>query len=132
MINTDNKTDNHGLLFADLTYKIRGCAFTVFNTLGFGHKELVYQKALVKEFGQKQIPFEREVALNVKYGQTIVGNYRPDFIVNNQVIIELKALEYLPKSSEQQILHYLKTTGFRLGLLINFGSPKLYIKRLIW
>lgn len=127
MINTDQK-----LIYADLTYKVRGCIFRVYNTLGFGHKELVYQKALEQEFATNLIPYKREVNLNVKYQNQTIGNYRPDFVIDNKIILELKAVEFMPKTFEQQLLHYLKSTDFQLGLLINFGSPKLYIKRLVW
>ena len=132
MINTDLKQIHTDLLYADLTYKIRGSIFTVYNQLGYGHKEMVYQKALAKEFKEINIPFEKEVNINVKYKDEKVGNYRPDFIVDGKVIIELKAVEFMPKSYEIQLIHYLKTTGFEIGLLVNFGSPRLLIKRLIW
>lgn len=127
MIHTDNK-----LIYTDLTYQIRGAIFTVYNTLGFGHKEQVYQKALEKEFTEINLPFRREVSLDVNYRNEIVGNYRPDFVVGDKVIIELKAVEFMPKSFETQLLHYLKTTGFQLGLLVNFGTPRLIIRRLVW
>lgn len=137
MINTDKisdnrRSDNHGLLYGNLTYKIRGAVFNVYNTLGYGHKEQVYQHALVKEFTEKGIPFKREVNLSVNYKGTKVGNYKPDFIINNKVILEIKATEFLPKTFSEQLLHYLKSTGYNLGILINFGSTQLQIKRLIW
>ncbi|MBI2590948.1 MAG: GxxExxY protein [Candidatus Blackburnbacteria bacterium] len=126
-INTDKK-----LIYADLTYKIRGAIFVVFNSLGFGHKEQVYQKALARQFQEENIPFKREVSLDVEYKDEVVGNYRPDFVVEGKVIIELKAVEFMPKTFETQLLHYLKTTAHQLGLLVNFGSPRLVIKRLVW
>lgn len=127
MINTDQK-----LIYADITYKVRGAIFTVYNYLGFGHKEQVYQKALEKEFIEDNLPFKREVSLNVRYKDAVIGNYRPDFIIDDKIIIELKAVEFMPKAFETQLLHYLKTTGYQLGLLVNFGSPKLMIRRLLW
>ena len=144
-IYTDNKdrihTDNIGgnppkirenLLYGELTYMIRKAIFNVYNILGSGHKEQVYQKALTKELDDLEIPYKREVALDVKYKGESVGNYRPDFVINDEVILELKAVEFMPKSYETQLIHYLKTTGFQLGLLVNFGATKLYIKRIIW
>lgn len=127
MIHTDKK-----LIYADITYKVRGAIFNVYNQLGYGHKEQVYQKALEKEFSEINLPFKREISLNVSYKNEIVGNYRPDFVVDDRVIIELKAVEFLPKSFETQLLHYLKATGYQLGLLVNFGSTKLQIRRLVW
>ncbi|OGH24494.1 MAG: hypothetical protein A3B47_01540 [Candidatus Levybacteria bacterium RIFCSPLOWO2_01_FULL_39_24] len=132
---TDNKkrirTDKK-LLYEDLTYRIRGAMFTVYNELGFGHKENIYQKSLIREFETLNIPFKQEVGLDVKYKGDIVGKYRPDFVIDNRIIIELKSVEFMPKSHEEQLVHYLKTTGYSLGLLVNFGSNRLRIKRLIW
>lgn len=133
MINADNKTKiNTDLLYADLTYKIRGAIFTVYNQLGFGHKEQVYQKALAYELEDIKVPYKREKSLDVTYKDKIVGKYRPDFIIDDKIVLELKAVETMPKSFESQLVNYLKTTEYELGLLINFGAPKLYIKRLIW
>lgn len=126
------KKNNQRLIYADLTYEIRKAVFNVYNLLGFGHKENVYQKALEKELKELNVPFVREQSLSVSYKDEIVGIYRPDFVVDQKVIVELKSLSSLPESLDSQLLHYLKTTGFRLGLLINFGTPKLFIKRLIW
>lgn len=120
------------LLYEDLTYRIRGAIFTVYNELGFGHKENIYQKALTKEFETLNIPYKQEVRLDVKYKGDVVGKYRPDFAIEDKIIIELKSVEFMPKSYEEQLVHYLKTTGYSLGLLVNFGSNRLCIKRLIW
>jgi GxxExxY protein len=127
MINTDNK-----LIHADITYKVRGATFNVYNSLGYGHKEQVYQKALARELEELNVPYKREEKLAVKYKEEVVGSYRPDFVVDGKIILELKAVEFIPKAYETQLLQYLKTTGFELGLLINFGTNKLFIKRLIW
>lgn len=127
-----NSTDKRGLIYGDLTYKVRGCVFNVYNELGSGHKEQVYQKVLAKEFKDKEISFKREKSIDVKYKNESVGFYRPDFLVEDKILLELKAVEFMTKIFEQQLLHYLKTTGYKLGLLINFGGSKVYIKRLIW
>ncbi len=132
MISTDRKRISTDLLYADLTYRVRGAIFNVYNELGFGHKEQVYQKALGKELHSINLPHKQEVDLAVKYKDEVVGKYRPDFVIDQKIIIEIKALDYMPSSFEDQLLHYLKTTGFKLGLLVNFGTPKLYIRRLIW
>lgn len=127
-----NKKIHTDLLYADLTYKIRGAIFNVYNNLGFGHKEQVYQKALAKEFDGLGIPYKREKSLKVNYKGEIVGNYKPDFVVDEKVILELKAVEFVPKTFETQLINYLKATNYNVGLLVNFGSPKLVIRRLIW
>ncbi len=127
MINTDSK-----LMYADLTYELRGAIFSVYNELGSGHKESLYHKALIKELEDKGISYATESTLNVMYKGEKIGNYRPDIIVEGKIILELKAVEFMPKIYETQLIHYLKTTGFELGLLVNFGAPHLYIKRLVW
>ena len=132
MIHADQKQINTDLLYTDLTYNVRGCIFKVYNQLGFGHKEDVYQKALQLELVSNNIAFSSETSLSVKYKQKAVGIYRPDFLIEDKLIVELKAVEFMPQQYETQLLHYLKTTGYSLGLLVNFGSPKLYIKRFVW
>ena len=120
------------LLYADLTYKIRGCAFTVYNKLGFGHMESIYHKALSIEFKNNNIQFTEETPLNITYEGEKVGIYRPDFVIDKKIIIEIKAIEYMNKDSETQMTYYLKGTNFKLGLLINFGSNRIDIRRRIW
>lgn len=119
-------------LYEELTYKIRGCFFRVYNELGYGHKESVYQLALAEEFTNSNIKFEREKSLNIKYENKKVGTYKPDFIVERKVIIEIKAVEFVPKDFEKQLTYYLKGTDYKLGFLVNFGSPKLDIRRRVW
>jgi GxxExxY protein len=119
-------------LYEDLSYKIRGCAFRVYNTLGFGHKENVYQEALASEFEKEKINFEREKILPVIYEGRKIGNYKPDFVVEDKIIIEIKAVPFMPPNYEKQLTHYLKSTNYKLGLLINFGDRHLDIKRRIW
>lgn len=120
------------LLYSDTTYKIRRSIFNVYNYLGNGHKEQVYQKALESEFVLQKIPFDREKTIDVKYKGNKVGSYRPDFIIDNKIVIEIKAVAFIPREFEIQLLHYIKTTGYKLGFLVNFGADKIFIKRLIW
>ena len=119
-------------LYEELTYKIRRAIFNVYNTLGYGHRESVYQNALAKEFKKQEIPFEREKSLPVLYDGEKVGTYRPDFVVDGKIILELKAAPFIGKGFEKQLIYYLKGTDFKLGLLVNFGANKLQIKRRIW
>lgn len=120
------------LIFADLTYKVRGAIFNVYNALGPGHKENVYERALSKELVIAKIPFQTETSLDVNYRGEKVGNYRPDFVIDKGIILEIKAVEFMPKFFEQQLIRYLKTTNYKVGLLVNFGQPKLIIKRVVW
>lgn len=118
-------------LYEELTYKIRGVIFKVYNTLGSGHKEGVYQRALAKEFGKLGLRFDPERSLPVIYDGEKVGVYKPDFVVEDKVLIEIKSVSTMPKNAESQLAHYLKGTGYKLGLLVNFGSSKLDIRRRI-
>ncbi len=120
------------LLYSDLTYKIRGAVFEVYNTLGFGHKELIYHRALEVEFKKRQIGFKGEASLPVYYQDKKIGIYKPDFVIEEKVLIEIKALPFLTRESEVQLVYYLRGTRYNLGLLVNFGSRKLEIRRKIW
>lgn len=119
------------LLYKDLTYKVRGAIFNVYNALGSGHKESVYHKALAKEFDLQRINYTSEQSLDVIYKGEKVGLYKPDFIVEDKVLIELKALPILPVYSLRQLNYYLRGTSYKLGFLVNFG-PELTIKRRIY
>jgi len=125
--NADSK-----LLYEDLTYKIRGIAFAVKKQLGLGHKEAVYQRALEEELGKNSIRFEKEKSIDIIYSDKKIGTYRPDFIVDDKVIIELKALPFLGKNEEKQLWAYLKGSSYRLALIINFGGKDVEIKRLVY
>lgn len=132
LINADSNADKRGLLYEDLTYKIRGAMFKVYNQLGPGHKEIIYQKALEKELININLNYEREKNIDVKYDNKKIGNYVPDFIVENKILVELKALPFVGKLEKKQIWSYLKSTNYRLALLVNFGSDKLQIDRIVY
>lgn len=120
------------IYFEELTYKIIGAAMKVHAELGSIHKEIIYQKALEIELKKQGISLIREVRKVVKYENTIVGNYIPDFVVNDQVVVEIKAMISLPDKAERQLFDYLKAIGYKVGLLINFGASKLEVKRRVW
>jgi GxxExxY protein len=119
------------LLYEDLTREIIGAAVEVHKTLGSGFLESVYEKALSKELTARHIRFERQSAIPVIYKQDCIGKYRPDFLVEDKVIIEIKAVACLVPAHKAQALHYLAATGLHLALLLNFGEPRLTIKRVI-
>ena len=122
----------NNFLYEDLSYKIRGCVFKIYNVLGFGHKENVYQKALAAEFKKIGINFEIEKVLPVLYDGKKVGTYKPDLIIDDKIIIELKAVSLMPKNYETQLTYYLKGTNYKLGFLINFGNKRLDIRCRVW
>ena len=104
----------------------------VHKNLGCGFLEPVYQEALALEFNLRNIPFEKEKSLPISYkGYRLTKKYMADFICYDSIIIELKALSSLTSAHESQVVNYLKATGFKLGLLINFGVSSLKYKRLV-
>ena len=122
-----------GLVAGDEVYAIMGAAFDVHNELGSGFLEAVYQEAMEAELSLRNIPFVSQHPIGIKYkGQTLESHYYADLLCYNTIIVELKALKSMSGAEEGQLLNYLKATGIRIGLLINFGQhPKLEWKRLV-
>jgi GxxExxY protein len=116
----------------DLTYKIRGAIFEVNKVLGHGFLEKVYENALMVEFRLQGIKAESQVPVEVLYKGEEVGEYIADIVVEDQIILELKAIDSLQKIHEAQLLNYLKATGYKLGYLVNFTHPKAEIKRFVF
>lgn len=113
----------------DLTHRIIGCAFTVHNTLGNGFHESVYQKALAVELWEAGLSFVREADIPVVYKGHPVGDYFADFVVNNLIILELKALLGLDQTHGAQLVNYLKVSSKPIGLLLNFGPRRVDVIR---
>jgi len=120
--NEDNDID-------ELTTIVIGRAFKVHSTLGSGFLESVYMNALLYELADSGLTVEPEAALSVIYEGEIVGRFFADLIVDRRLIVELKAVERLSLIHEVQLVNYLKATGIQDGLLINFGSSKVEVKR---
>jgi GxxExxY protein len=119
-------------LYKDLTEKIIGAAMEVHKILGHGFLEYVYQEALCYELKLKKLSFEPQKELDIWYKDLLVPRkYTPDLLVDDRVIIEIKAIAGLSENDEAQLLNYLKATKKRVGLLLNFGSESLEIKRRI-
>jgi GxxExxY protein len=115
----------------DVTYAINGAVFEVSRILGPGFLEKVYQNALLIELKKRGLKVQNEVPINVFYKEEVVGQYIADILVEERVIVELKTVEKLDKVHEAQLLNYLKATGIRVGLLVNFKSRKAEIKRMV-
>jgi len=115
----------------ELTQRILEGAFAVHNTLGCGFLEKVYSNALFVELHKMELHCEQEVPFKVTYRDAVVGDYCADLIVERRVIVELKACAGLDPVHEAQILNYLKATGIQVGLLLNFGKPKLQYRRFV-
>ncbi len=120
------------ILYKELSYKIVGCIYEVYNKIGSGFKESIYQNSLNIEFKRKNINFENQPRLPIFYKDKRVGFYVPDFVVDDKIIIELKSVEFMPKIHESQLYNYLKGTKYKLGYIINFGSSKIDIRRRIY
>ncbi|KKS03782.1 hypothetical protein A2W70_02555 [Candidatus Curtissbacteria bacterium RIFCSPLOWO2_02_41_11] len=120
---TRNKADTN-LLYQRQSYLIRGACFNIYKKFRNTQKETVYQKALELELNSKGLTVEREKQIPVYYLGVKVGVYTPDLLVNNIILIELKAKPFLHKEDIAQFWHYLKNSRFKLGFLVNFGNPK--------
>jgi GxxExxY protein len=119
-------------IYKDESYKIIGACMEVHKELGCGFLEAVYQEALETEFKLQNIPYKREVSLQIPYkGHILKQPYYADFVCYDKIIIETKATDTLIAKNESQVVNYLEATKFRLGLLINFGQLSLQQKRLV-
>ena len=115
------------------TYKIIGAALEVHKELGCGFLEAVYQEALEREFKSQEIPFQSQPMVQISYkGKLLDKTYQPDFICYKEVIVEIKAISLLSGVEEAQLINYLKATGLKVGLLLNFGSKSLEYKRFVY
>ena len=114
----------------DLTGKIIGCAMKVHSTLGNGFQEVIYQRALAIEMDQAGLSFEREKEMDIHYRDVDIGTRRVDFLVENEILVELKALTSLEDVHLAQAKNYLEAFHLNIGLLINFGETSLKFKRI--
>jgi len=112
-----------------LTEKVIGCAIRIHKVLGPGFLENIYHQALAHELNKAHIQFVSEAPLSVMYDGIILGTYVADFLIDNRVVVELKAAEVLTKNHEIQLVNYLVAIRFDVGLLINFGGQKIQVKR---
>lgn len=127
------KIMEEGILYKDLSYKVQGILFETRRVYGSGHKEKVYCNVVEELLNANKINYKREISFNIisKLTGKIVGIYRPDFVIDNKIVLEVKAVDIIPKNFVDQIYSYLKVSNFELGIFVNFRSPKLYIKRII-
>lgn len=117
--------------YSDLTGKIIGAAMKVHSTLGNGFQEVIYQKALAIELGKQGLGFQREVEMPIYYDGQQIGTRRMDFLVENRIMTELKAITKLEDVHLAQALNYLEAYHLEIGLLLNFGTKSLVYRRLI-
>jgi len=113
----------------ELTEKIIGCAYRVYNKMGFGFLESVYEKCLLIELNKSGLHVEAQKPVRVFYEDQIVGEFVSDIVVNDQIIVELKSVRHIIQAHEVQLVNYLVATGKSVGLIINFGEHKVEVKR---
>jgi GxxExxY protein len=119
------------LIHPDISYKIIGIAFTVYNELGFGHLEKIYQRAFAKELELQKLKYKEQVPYKVFYKGESIGTGYLDFLVEDKVIIELKKSDHFSKKNIDQVVNYLKISNLKLALLINFSKNGVLHKRLV-
>ncbi|KKT26173.1 MAG: hypothetical protein UW11_C0020G0009 [Parcubacteria group bacterium GW2011_GWA2_43_9b] len=119
------------LLYKELTYKIRGACFNVYNELGGLFREKIVDRALTEELLERGLKVDNQKRIDIYYKDKKIGTYVPDKIVNDEILLEIKCKPILNRNDEEQFWKYLKGTKYRLGLLINFGAQNLEIKRII-
>jgi len=124
-------TDYQDLKYKELTEKIIKIFYKVYNKLGYGFLEKVYENAMMIEFRKEGIPITSQAPIKVLYENENIGEYFADILVDNKVIVEIKAAENLAVENEAQLFNYLKATNVEVGLLLNFG-PKPEIKRKVY
>ena len=117
------------MLDDELTQKIIKCAYDVYNKLGSGFLEKVYQNAMVIETAKKELTVKAQHPIKVYDDDEVIGDYIADLWINDTIIVELKAVQSLTREHEIQLVNYLAATGVETGLLINFGSPSVQVRR---
>lgn len=132
-MNTDKTqtTEVPSLLHGEITYRVIGLAMEVHNKLGAGFLEKVYENALMVALRREGIRAEQQVPIKIHFENVVVGDYVADILIEEKLILELKAVEAISAIHRAQVINYLKATGVRLALILNFGNPKLQHERLV-
>jgi len=126
-----SKEGENKIVYKELSYKIVGVMFDVYNELGYGHPEKVYEKAIEKAFVISGISYQRQANFNLTYHGEIVGKYYIDFIVDNKIVLELKKDRRFPKRNIEQIKGYLQATNMKLAILANFTPEGVNFLRVL-
>lgn len=121
--------NTNDLMHTEISNKVIRSCFKVYNTMGFGYLESVYEKCLMIEFEKEGLKAEFQKHINVNYDNKPVGQFIADFVIEDLIIIELKSIRQLSKIHEMQMVNYLTSTGVDIGLLINFGEESVEVKR---
>lgn len=124
-------TNEKGIIHKDLAYRVVGLAMEVHSGLGHGFLEKVYENALMVLFRREGIPAKQQAPISVSFEGQVVGDYFADILVEDKIIVELKSVEKIIDVHKAQALNYLKATGVRLAILLNFGKERLEYERLV-
>jgi len=128
---TPVEADDEKLLFKDESFEIVGASIEVWKTLGFGFLESVYESSLLYELRQRGLQAERQVPIDVVYKGQNVGKFFADILVNQSIVLELKTGEEISQAHMSQAMHYLRATGLRLAIILNFSPSRMEFKRII-
>jgi GxxExxY protein len=126
-MNTNGKSIHH----KETSYKIIGIAMHVYNTLGYGFLEKVYENSMMVKFRNGGVKVEQQKAIKVYFENEVVGDYFVDLLVEDEIVVELKTAEQIHEIHKAQVLNYLKATRLKLGIIINFGKDQLEYARLV-
>jgi|SRR5581483_6958480 len=132
--NMNTKIHKNSLLHAKLSFSIQGCIFEIRKQYGPGQKEVLYQRLLEEKLGKAGLSAVREQKIRI-YSQDsgkMMGYYQPDLVVEDKIIIEVKSSRFTNQLDEKQLYHYLRNSSYELGYLVNFSTPRLYLKRIIY
>jgi GxxExxY protein len=124
-------TKNNEFIYPELSYKIIGILYTVHNQVGYGHKESYYQKAISYALKDENISFKEQVYSPLVFQNRIIGKYFLDFLIDEKIILEIKKDAFFRKQNIDQVYSYLKTCNLKLGILANFTSRGVKIKRIV-
>ena len=132
-MNGDSLEKRDGLLYRDEVYRVQGVIFAVYREMGCGFLEAVYHECMEQELERQGVQFQSQSPLQLHYrGTPLKQIYRPDFVCEDCIIVEIKAVRMITEEHKAQLLNYLKATGLRVGLLANFGTyPKATVQRLV-
>lgn len=119
------------IVYADLSYKIMGIVFSIFNDLGYGYQEKYYQKALAIAFRLQGVVFKEQVYCPLLYGGEKIGSYFLDFLIDDKIVLELKRADHFSKSAIDQIYAYLRATKLKLGIVLIFTGNGVKFKRIV-
>ncbi len=127
----DARLKRGDLIYPELSYKIVGCAFDVFRQIGSGHLEKHYQRALKIAFDKNELVSREQVYHEIEFEDQLIGKVYLDFVVDEKVVVEIKKSNKFSEANINQVFNYLKTSGLKLGLIINFGREEVKVKRII-